>query len=223
MFWPDPTHQPTHPPNYTPTHGWGSLHRFQIFKQNWKISISLSTIEFWLILRVPLGVGSGERVPPHMCMCTCISHHREFPGIPQKSNGSSHLHEIIMFTTHECVCACVHACTCAHVWGAPPTTPTQPTPHPQSHREAKTPKFNKSWTNRDNSILFEDSLPLNIPELIMTIADHPGHPPPTYPTPQSQGNTNRKNYNNSWTNMSSNMSSTNHQWTLNPYHQPFMV
>ena len=53
----------------------------------------------------------------------------------------------------------VHAC--AHVWGHPPTTS-----HPQSHREPKTPKFNKSWTNRDNLILFEDSLPLNIAELI---------------------------------------------------------
>ena len=59
-----------------------------------------------------------------------------------------------------------------HVWGdtpMPPDAPDTPPTHlppPQSHREPKTAKFNKSWTNRDNSILFEDSLPLNIPELI---------------------------------------------------------
>ena len=67
-----------------------------------------------------------------------------------------------------CVCMCVHAHACA-CGGTPPHAPRfHPThlPPPQSCREPKTPKFNKSWTNRDNSILFEDSLPLNIPELI---------------------------------------------------------
>ena len=103
----------------------------------------------------------------HACACThactrtydIIGNPWDFP----KSNGGSHLHGIIMFTTHACACVCVRAC--AHVWGAPPPPSTQP-PHPQSRREPKTPKFNKSWTNRDNSILFEDSLPLNIPQLI---------------------------------------------------------
>ena len=119
-------HPSTHPPNYTPSHGWGSFHRFQIFKQNWNISISSSTIEFWLIPRVPpggRGVGGWGwgvvRYCPHTCAhthtCTCahVWHHREFPGIPQTSNGSSHLHEIIMFTMR--ACACMHAHACAHV------------------------------------------------------------------------------------------------------------
>ena len=56
------------------------------------------------------------------------------------------------------VCMCVHACAC--VWGHPPHAPRCPPTHlppPQSRREPKTPKFNKSLTNRDNSILFEDS------------------------------------------------------------------
>ena len=111
----------------------------------------------------PWGVGGGEvggwgcgvvsGYTPHMCTCMCmhahtrthmhIWHHREFPGIPPVG---------------------VHVCTCVHVHvcgGHPPTTP-----HPQSCREPETPNFNKSWTNRDNLILFEDSLPLNIPELI---------------------------------------------------------
>ena len=63
------------------------------------------------------------------------------------------------------VCMCMHARACACVWGHPPCPPTH-LPPPQSRRETKTPKFNKSLTNRDNSILFEDSLPLNIPEFI---------------------------------------------------------
>ena len=70
---------------------------------------------------------------------------------------------------HVCMCVCVHVCAC--VGGHPPIPPCPwhppPTcPLPKSRREPKTAKFNKSWTNRDNSILFKDSLPLNIPELI---------------------------------------------------------
>ena len=72
---------------------------------------------------------------------------------------------------HVCMCMCMHVCAC--VWeGTPshaPRCPWHPPTHlppPQSRREPKTAKFNKSWTNRDNLILFKDSLPLNIPELI---------------------------------------------------------
>ena len=188
MIWPDPTHWPTHPPNYTSTLGWGSLHRFQIFKQNWNISISSSAIEFRLILGVPPSGGWGvvRGCPPHMCTCRrmCVWHHREFPWIPpmgaaicMKLSCLPHMH------VH--VCACVHVHVCG---GHPPTTPHPypPTPTPQSCREPKTPKFNNSWTNRDNSILFEDSLPLNIPELIWTIVDHPRHPHPPAPPPRAK-------------------------------------
>ena len=86
-----------------------------------------------------------------------------------------HLQFLYMYT---CACMCVHACACMcmHV-GTPPMPPDAPrcpqTPPPPSHlpppqscREPITPNFNNSWTNRDNSILFEDSLPVNIPELI---------------------------------------------------------
>ena len=80
-----------------------------------------------------------------------------------------HLQFLYMYT---CVYVHVHACTCVCVGGTPPcpqmplTPPPTHLPPPQSRREPKTAKFNKSWTNRDNSILFKDSLPLNIPELI---------------------------------------------------------
>ena len=69
-----------------------------------------------------------------------------------------------------CMHVHAHACTC--VWGAPPNHPHPPPtlihqpPTPQSRWETKSPQFNKSQTNQDNSILFEDSLPLNIPQLI---------------------------------------------------------
>ena len=72
---------------------------------------------------------------------------------------------------HTCVCVRVRACVRVRVHRCrgtpqPPPTPIHPPPHPPSRREPKTAKFNKSLTNRDNPILFEDSLPLNIPELI---------------------------------------------------------
>ena len=73
---------------------------------------------------------------------------------------SGHLQFLYMYT---CACVHVHACMC--VGGhptMPPNVPRHPhLPPPKSHREPKTAKFNKSWTNRDNSILFEDSSPLN--------------------------------------------------------------
>ena len=120
----------------------------------------------------PLGggwmwLGSGERVTQHIrtCMRMCVWHHREFPGIPPMGVAIC-MKLSCLPRMHVCVCTCMHACECAHVWGHPLTTPHPHTPTPQSCREPKTPKFNNSWTNRDNSILLEDSLPLNIPELI---------------------------------------------------------
>ena len=145
-----------------------------------------------------MGWGVVRGYPLHMCTCMCmhtcaydiIGNSQGFP------HGGCHLQMTLSCLT--CICACV--CAHVHMWEAPPNHPHPhpTTPHPQSCMEPKTPKFNKSWTNRDNSILFEDSLPLNTPELIQTIVVHPRYPPPTCPTPQSQGNPNRKNYNNFW-------------------------
>ena len=161
MIWPDPTHQPTHPPtlppNYTPTHRWRSLHRFQIFKQNWNISISSSAIEFWMIPGVPPGGGGGgcmrvgvvRGCTPPMCTCMCMharAHmciwHREFPGFPQIQWGRPFAWNYHVYHAHMCVSAC--ACMCVGGIPQPPPTPIHPPPHPQSHREPKTPKFNKS-------------------------------------------------------------------------------
>ena len=88
----------------------------------------------------------------HTHTCTCIWHHRESLGFPQIQWGWPFAWNYHVY--HACMCTCV---------GGTPQPPL--TPYPKSHRKPKTPKFNNSWTNRDNSILFEDSLPLNIPEL----------------------------------------------------------
>ena len=68
---------------------------------------------------------------------------------------------------------CVRACTCLCMClGTPPMPPDAPQPicplprAAGSRREPKSPKVYKSWTNRDNSILFKKSLSLNIPELV---------------------------------------------------------
>ena len=131
IFW--PTNPPTHPPKKTLTHGWGILHRFQIFKTE---SNYLDLFNFYWIFtdlggppggvggQVGGGGGGCGATPTHTR--TCIWHHREFPmGYP---NGSSHLHEIIMSIHIH-----VHARAC--VWGLPPPT------HPPGGVTAKTVKF----------------------------------------------------------------------------------
>ena len=193
-----PNHPPTHQTIHPPMGGEVSTD----FKSSNRIEISRLVqvlLNFdWFWGSPPGGGWIGVRVVrrcPHTCTCThvhawmCIWHHREFPGIPQW--GLPFACEIIMFTMHACACVCMHACACMCmcVGGTSHTSPTliyPPTPHLQSHREPKTPKFNKTWTNWDNSILFEDSLPLNIPELISTIVDHPDTPHPPAPPPRAE-------------------------------------
>ena len=191
LTWPHPS---THPPTHQIIHPPMSEEVSTDFKSLNRIEISRLVqvlLNFEWFRGPPLGGGGwvdggggGEGVggwgwwwwggAPHPCAHTCTYMHayahacaydiignpRDFP----KSNGGSHLREITVFTTHACACVCM--CTCV---GSTPNHPPPPSNHPltpKSHRKPKTPKFNKSWTNRDNSILFEDSLPLNIPELI---------------------------------------------------------
>ena len=71
MIW----HEPTHQPNYTPTHRWGSLHNFQIFKQNRIISIHsrLSFTAQWKSKSSVLTVWFAEKSSPAchlLLLCT---------------------------------------------------------------------------------------------------------------------------------------------------------
>ena len=169
VFWPDPTHQPTqpptHPPNHTPTHGWGILHRFQIFKRNWNILISSSVIEFLLILGVhPLGGWQMGAWGGGGYGCVGVSHAHTHAHTRTRMHTGTHMHvkhanmlnmdasmsaAICNFYTciHVCMCVCVRVCACACVGGHPhaPRCPWHlPThlPPPQSRREPKTAKFN---------------------------------------------------------------------------------
>ena len=82
---------------------------------------------------------------------------------------SGHLQFLYMYT---CVYVRVHTCTCVHVGGHPPMHPDAPdTPPPTCPlpRAAGSPKQQNSISPElieIISILFKDSLPLNIPELI---------------------------------------------------------
>ena len=104
------------------------------------------------------GGGWWQGLPPtrahtHACRHTHAAHARprtyDIIGNPwdfPKSDGGSHLHGIIMFTTHACVCVCVcvHARACAHVWGAPQFTPHPHPPSPPIPRAAGSPKHQNS-------------------------------------------------------------------------------
>ena len=161
LTWPHPSsHPPIHPPtNFTHTHGWGSLHRFQIFKQNWNISITSSATEFWLILAVPpWGVGGGKWVPPHTCTHTCmhacmhaydiIGNSQGFPKNPMEAAICMKLSCLPCVHVRVGTCRHVHACACmcmhVHMCGGtpqPPPTHIHPTPTP---RDTGSPKHQNS-------------------------------------------------------------------------------
>ena len=133
---------------------------------------------------VPRGVADGWMevgvgvwgCPMHACMhthaharthaCTCM--------LNMINMDASMLAAICNFYTciHMHACVCMHAHTCACMWGhpMPPDAPRHPPPTCSLPRATGSPKY-------------QDSLPLNIPELIQTITDHPGHPPATCPAP----------------------------------------
>ena len=101
------------------------LNHLKIFKQNRIISICSILIEYLLIQGVPpwgwmvgrLEVGGGNL---HACMYTY-----DIIGNSQGlSNGSSHLHEIIMFIIH------AFACVCMYTYVGLPHPPTPPSTHP---------------------------------------------------------------------------------------------
>ena len=121
------------------------------------------------------GVDMGVWGVSYACMCMHTSTHaRMHTHVKHDQHGclhvGGHLQFLYMYT---CACVCVHACMCMcmHVRTPPmpPDAPRHPLPTCPLPRATGSPKHQISITlraNRDNSILFEDSLPLNIPELI---------------------------------------------------------
>ena len=63
LTWPHPS---THPTTHTPTHGWGSLHRCWIFKQNWNILIRSRFIQFLVIWPDPTHQPTQPPIHPPM-------------------------------------------------------------------------------------------------------------------------------------------------------------
>ena len=142
LTWSHPsTHPPTHPSNYTPTYGWGILHRFQIFKRNWNILIRSSVIKILPIPRVPRGgwqmggwggdgYGCVGDVPcTHTCTCMLACMHMH---VKHDKHGCLHVGGHLQFLymcLHACVCVHMHVCVCVwwHPW--PPQMPPD-TPHP---------------------------------------------------------------------------------------------
>ena len=59
-------HPSTHPTTHIPTHGWGSLHRCWIFKQNWNISIRSRYIQFLVIWPDPTHQPTQPPIHPPM-------------------------------------------------------------------------------------------------------------------------------------------------------------
>ena len=189
LTWSHPSTHPTTLPSTKPYHPPMGGEFFTDFKSSNGIEISwlvqaLSNFYWfwgstpwgvadgWMGVGVGMGVGEVSHAHTHTCThihmhwCTCMLNMLIMLNMHASMSAA-----ICNFYTciHVCMCMCV--CTCACVGDTPHAPRCQwhpPThlPTPQSHREPETPKFNKSWTNRDYSILFEDSLPLNIPELI---------------------------------------------------------
>ena len=184
MTWPHPSiHPTTHPPTKPHTHPWvGNSSQISNLQTELKYLDKLKCYRILSDSGGPPPWGGGRWVDGgggrYGCVGGCPMHvHMHMHA---RTHARTHMHVKhgclhagghLQFYT--CVCVRVRACACMCMRVGtppmPPDTPRHPPTHlppPQSRREPKTPNFNNSWTNQDNSILFEDSLPLNIPELI---------------------------------------------------------
>ena len=174
LTWPhQSTHPTTHPPTKLHTHPWvGNSSQISNLQTELKYLDKLKCYRIlsdsggpspWGVADGWMGVGVGMGVWGCVpCTRTCTHAHTCMLNM---LNMDASMLEAICNSIHVCVCVCMCARACGDTPHAPRHPPTH-LPPPQSHREPKTPNFNNSWTNQDNSILFEDSLPLNIPELI---------------------------------------------------------
>ena len=189
MTWTHPsTHPTTHEPTKPPTHPWvGNSSQISNLQTELKYLEKLKCYRIlsdsggpppwgvadgWMGVGVGMGVWGVSHACTHAHTCVCTHAHTCMLNMLNMLNMDASMLAAICNSIHVCVCVFVCAHVCAYMWGHPPMPPDTPRhppthlPPPQSRREPKTPNFNNSWTNQDNLILFEDSLPLNIPELI---------------------------------------------------------
>ena len=140
-----PTNPPIHPPTHqkkTPIHGWGILHRFQIFKRNRNILIRSSLIAFLLIWggTPPGGWVRVGGLTPHARAHAHARAHTHACMLNMINMAASMVAAICNFLTCLSSCfVCVRACTCMCMClGTPPHAPRCPPTHlppPQSRRE----------------------------------------------------------------------------------------
>ena len=169
--------------------GGESLHRFQICQTELKY---LDKLKCYRILSdsgvhppggvadgwMEMGVGMGVwGCVPCMYARTCM-HTHAWHALHMHVKQELRHRDASMLSGHiailyMCVCVCsACACVCVRVGNTPhaprypqtPPHPPAPSPEPQGAQNTKISITLE--TNQDNSILFEDSLPLNIPELI---------------------------------------------------------
>ena len=160
MFWPDPTHQPTHPPTHKTIHPPMGGEVSTDFKSSNGIQISQLVevlLNFDWFRGSPPGGGevSGwgwgvvRGCTPHTCTCmhiharthTHVWHHREFPLIPPMGAAiCMKLSCLPCMHVRACACVCVHVHMCGG-YPQPPPTPIHPPPTP---RGAGSPKHQNS-------------------------------------------------------------------------------
>ena len=155
-------------PSYTPSLLYMSTGVFRDHKSSNRIELYLKLFKTYCIFS-DLVPGSGARdlggwrcgcvwflpicVHTHTCMYMCMCNAK----IYMLRNWKWLLtwwYPCLLCSTCVCLCTCMCisacVCMCVCVWGFP---------HPPTHPQGGPPhqyKFNKSWTNWGNSILFED-------------------------------------------------------------------
>ena len=131
----------------------GAVKRWRIFRQNWNILISSILIEFWCF-GLPAALGRGRWVG-----MGCLEAYGGYPYTCAHACACTRAH-VYMYRNCKWPRTWRHPClsclTCMCVDGAPlPTQSTHPSPIQRGDPRNQL-KFKNTWTNQDNSILFED-------------------------------------------------------------------
>ena len=130
LTWPHPS---THPITHILTHGWGSLHRCWIFKQNWNISIRSRYI--WFLVIWPDPTHQPTQPPIHLPM------------------GGGSLHRCWIFKQNWNISIRSRYIWFLVIWPDPTHQPTQPPIHPPMGGGASTDVESSNRTEISRFIL----------------------------------------------------------------------